>query len=316
MKRLQELLGDGIRYDPHYMPSMNSDHMPMTLCAITGLGGDARTCNSYRDDYRKILHEIKPAEPAANWRDGLGESGMYPSLLSYFQRQVSDHGIESTVARYLPQLISSMALDAFHPIIRLGYAIDFQSEDETAAALAYLVSCHREVPVDVNTDLEFEHCMRDQVSAGPRTFSNARFGERIGELLQNNEYPVGTASCLNDCAAVSMDIYRSTRNFFALHLVTATQAIRICAGIIDENLVLASLTGALLAAHQVVGSPAFDRYSPLSVPDHLDREHTYKYVWTCLSEYRHYGDDRYKEEIRGFRDKSLVPAWCASSEIP
>ena len=317
MKTLQDLLSDGIRYDPHYLPSMNSDHMPMTLCAISGLGGDDETCNIYRDDYRKILREIKVEAPLANWRDGIGKNEMYPSLLSYFRVQVSKHGIESTVARYLPELVGSLAMDAFHPVIRLGYAIDFQSEDETAASLAYFVSCHQEVPVDADGSLEFERRMQQQVSAGPRTFSDSRFfGRSIGELLHSNDYPIGVASGLNECASVALDVYRSTRNFFALHMVTATQAIRMCSGIIDERLALAALTGALLAAHQAVGSPGFDRENPRPIPDHLDREHTYKYVWACLSEYRQYGDVRYTEEIRGFRDKGLVPTWCASEEIP
>ncbi len=317
MKTLQDLLSDGTRYDPHYLPSMNSDHMPMTLCAISGLGGDDETCNIYQDDYKKILREIRPEAPIRNWRDGIGKSEMYPSLLSYFTVQLSKHGIESTVAQYLPELVGSLAMDAFHPIIRLGYAIDFQSEDETAAALAYVVSCHQEVPVNADGLLEFERCMQQQVSAGPRTFSDSRFFARcIGELLHSDDYPIGIASGLNECASVALDVYRSTRNFFALHMVTATQAIRMCSGVIDERLALAALTGALLAAHQAVGSPGFDRENPLPIPDHLDREHIYKYVWACLSEYRQYGDARYTEEIRGFRDKGLVPSWCAREEIP
>ena len=67
MKTLQDLLSDGTRYDPHYLPSMNSDHMPMTLCAISGLGGDDETCNIYRDDYRKILREIRAEAPLERW---------------------------------------------------------------------------------------------------------------------------------------------------------------------------------------------------------------------------------------------------------
>jgi hypothetical protein len=120
---------------------------------------------------------------------------------------------------------------------------------------------------------------------------------------------------LNNCAAVALDIYRSTRNFFALHLVTATQAIRICSEFIDAKLALAALTGSLLAAHQVLGSPAFDRADPLPIPDRLDREHAYKYAWACLSEYRLYGDELYIDEIRGFRERGLIPAWCAKKEV-
>ena len=57
------------------------------------------------------------------------------------------------------------------------------------------------------------------------------------------------------------------------------------------------------------------RDTPMAVPDELDKEHRYKYVWACLSEYRHYRDERYAEEIREFRDRGLVPAWCAAGEI-
>ena len=290
MEKLHDLLADGIRYDPRYLPSLNSDHMPMTLCAISALGGDDKACIAFRDDYKKILREITPSAPPVNWRDGIGQTKMYPSLLSFFKEQVFDHGIESTVAKFLPEFICSIAMDAFHPIIRLGYAID--------------------------SPLQFERRMQQQVSAGSRTFPNSRFGRNIVELLHCCDYPVGIASQLRECASTALDIYRSTRNFFALHMVTATQAIRICSGVINERLALAALTGALLAAHQVVGSPAFDRDKPLSIPDNLDREHIYKYAWACLSEYRQYGDARYIEEIRGFRNKGLLPEWCAIQEIP
>lgn len=35
---LNQLLDQGLEFDPHYLPSMNSDHLPMTLCAMAGLG--------------------------------------------------------------------------------------------------------------------------------------------------------------------------------------------------------------------------------------------------------------------------------------
>jgi hypothetical protein len=58
MDSLQALLIDGTRYDPRYLPSRNADHMPMTLCAISGLGGQLDALIAYRDQYKKILHEI------------------------------------------------------------------------------------------------------------------------------------------------------------------------------------------------------------------------------------------------------------------
>lgn len=315
MDTLQDLLTDGTRYSPRYRPSMNSDHLPMTLCAINGLGGDFATCVAYRIDYKTRLHEVAAKEPIRDWRRGMGQHELYPSLFAYFRNEVAKNGIESTVGDYLPQLIGSLALEAFHAIIRLGYAIDFDSEAETAAALAYMVSSHREIPFKVDSKIDLERALLSQASAGPRSFESSGFSKSICELVDTGEYPVGCAGDIGDCAAVALDIYRSTRNFFALHMVTATQAVRICSQYVDEKLALAALTGGLLAAHRVVGSPGFERSNPTRLNVRIDGEHAYKYVWACLSEYLHYGDERYAEEIRESRGKELVPTWCATSIV-
>lgn len=315
MSSLHALLTDGIRYSPRYLPSLNSDHMPMTLCAITGLGGDLDFCIRFRNDYKKILHEIPQERPLKNWRQGIGRSEAYPSLLAWFKEQVADKGIESAVGIYLPEFIGGLALQAFHPVIRLAYAIDFQSEAETAAALAYMVSSHRDIPVNAGQLLDIAQEMQKQVKRGPRSFRTAEFTDNICELLDAGEYPAGYAAEIGDCAAIALDIYRSTRNFFALHMVTATHAVRICSKFLDERQALAALASGLLAAHRVVGSPRFERGNPLPVPDRLGREHAFKYTWACLSEYCYYGDERYIDEIRGFRENGLVPAWSAKNEV-
>jgi hypothetical protein len=314
MDSLQELLVDGTRYDPRYLPSRNADHMPMTLCAISGLGGHLDDLIAYRDQYKKILHEIPSADTSLDWHQGIGRNESYPALLAWFTDQVAEKGIESTVGEYLPEFIGSLAIEAFHPIIRLGYAIDFKSEAETAAALAYIVSSHKNVPVDVDYSIDIRNEMQAQVRTGPRSFKRSGFTRSIYELLDDNDYPVGRTADISDAAIVALDIFRSTRDFFALHMVTATQAVRICSEFIDKKLALAALTGGLLAAHQVVGSPDFDRGHSMPVNDSLDDEHNYKYAWACLSEYRHYGDVRYLEEIQGLRQSGLIPQWCAAEE--
>lgn len=315
MNTLQDLLTDGTRYDPRYLPSKNADHMPMTLCAITGLGGHFDTLVAYRNQYKKKLHEIPSEDPSPNWRQGIGRNESYPSLFTWFRDQVAEKGIESTVNEYLPEFIGSLALEAFHPIIRLSYAVDFRSEAETAAALAYIVSSHQDVPVNVDLVIDIQHEMQGQVTIGSRLFKQSGFTRNIRELLDADEYPVGRVTDLSDCAVLALDIYRSTRNFFALHMVTATQAVRICSEFVDKRLAVAALTGGLLAAHQVVGSPGIDRDKPMLMPNSLDQEHAYKYAWTCLSEYRRYGDDRYVEEIKGLRKSGVIPQWCAGGEV-
>lgn len=308
MNTLHQLLDDGIRYDPHYLPSMNSDHMPMTLCAIVGLGGTIDDCLAYRDDYSRILHEFEPLPAIEDWRAGLGDDACYPALQGYFLAEIKKRGISETVSQYLPQILPGLAMDAFHPIIRLGYAIDFESDSESAAALAYMVSCHRPVPTS-NTPLSISGVLQSQAEQGSLALTQNRFGALIQELIDQGVYPVGCAASLEACARSALDVYLGTRNFFALHLVTATQAVRICSRLVDEEVALSSLTGSILASHLALGSPTIGEPQP--VPDRLDREHTFKYAWACLSEYREYGDPRYLAEIRGFREAGLIPAWCA-----
>ena len=289
--------------------------MPMTLCAITGLGGPPHALLAYRDQYKKKLHEIPVTSADRDWRKGIGQNESYPSLLAWFTGQVAEKGIESTVSEYLPEFIGSLAMEAFHPIIRLAYAIDFKSQAETAAALAYMASSHRNVPLDVDHTVDLQNEIKAQASTGPRSFKKAGFTRNICELLDDDDYPVGRAREISEAAIIALDLFRSTRNFFALHMVTATQAVRICSELIDKKLALAALTGGLLAAHQVVGSPDFDRDCPLPVNNRLDNEHNFKYAWACLSEYLYYRDDRYAEEIRQLRQNGLIPEWCAVDEV-
>lgn len=310
MDTLHKLLDDGIRYDPHYLPSMNADHMPMTLCALSAFGADDDALYAYRDDYSKILREVPQAEPVADWHDGLGNMDSYPGLLAYFKDRITGDGTAPVVAEVLARCLPALAAEAFHPIIRLGYAVDFESEAETAAALAYLVSSTCEVPFDTTRPIDLGSTLREQ-AAHPVKIKSSRFGVALQQLLDQDAWPTGKAASLEECAARSLEVYRGTRNFFALHMVTATQAARVCSTFVDDETMRACLTGALLGAHRIVGSPAFDADRPAPAPDALDREHIYKYIYACMSEHRVYGDPRYLDEIRAFRGKGLIEEWMA-----
>ena len=306
---LNQLLDQGLEFDPHYLPSMNSDHLPMTLCAMTRLGASDSSLLAYRDDYSKILRPIEVVSATTDWKTTVGRVEEYPALRAYMLEEVKHRGIHATIAEYLPEYIGSLAFDAFHPLIRLAYAIDAKHPGEVANALAYWIVSHRDVRTDTDRVVSLKDELQRQVESGPIRFPDARFAAGLRQLIANNAYPAGVAGSFQECAASSLDVYRSTRNFFALHMVTATQAARTIAGLIDETEVLSALTGSLLAAHLVVGSPAFERALPLPVPEYLDREHTYKYAYACSVEYREYGDNRYLEEFEGFRQSGLLAPW-------
>ncbi len=306
--RLHNLLRDGIKYAPLYKPVFNSDHLPMALAAMHGLGAEDLALQQFRDDYSKRLQPWEASEPVTDWRSNLGNRRVYPALLDFFRQQIELHGQQLVLEEVLATTLQGVALDAFHPVIRLGYAVEFDTPEEVAAALAYMVTAHRDMPFST-TSVDLRSQLEAQVSQGALTLEANRFTASLEELVAQEIYPVGTAATLAEVAAVALDVYLATRNFFALHLVTSTQAIR-CAVPSDlQEHAIACQTGAILASHLVLQSPSISK--PVPVPDQLDPEHALKYAWSCVSEYRAYGDGRYVDEIRAFRDKGLVPEWVA-----
>lgn len=310
---LYELLKAGAKFSPHYRPVYNSDHLPMTLCALEGLGADAETLSSFRDDYAARLHTFEFNGEIAHWREGLGDRKAYGALTNWFTTALTQQPAEQLVEEVLAVTLPGVALDAFHPVIRLGYALQFdtlvKAPEELAAALAYLVITHRDISVSHNP-IDLRAALSRQVTDGPIDLDTSRFGPAIQILVQEGRYPQGSAASFAELAEASLQFYQGTRNFFALHLVTSTMALReVAAHLSAENrqLALSAQTSAILASHLLLGSPDFNEIQ--AVPAQLDREHALKYVWSCVAEFRHYQLPAYLEEAYAFVDAELVPAW-------
>ena len=58
-------------------------------------------------------------------------------------------------------------------------------------------------------------------------------------------------------------------------------------------------------------SPTFEAAAKMPIPAEIDREHGIKYAYACLQEYEFRRDDRYLEEIAGFKREGLIPASIA-----
>lgn len=305
---LKNLLREGTRYSPLYKPVYNSDHLPMALAAMQGLGASDDQLVEFRDDYVQRLQLWEPAQATDEWTTKLGDRSAYPALLAYFDHQLGLRQQQDVIEEVLRTTLPGIALDAFHPIIRLGYAVEFDTREEVAAALAYMVTAHRDMPVDMSP-VDVRNLLYQQASQGALDLETKRFTGALEQLVEKDVYPTGSAKDYAELAVLALDVYLATRNFFALHLVTSTQALRCAVPPALESFATASQTGALLASHLVLKSPSIG--SAISVPDQLDAEHALKYGWSCLSEYHVYGDGRYIDEIRAFRDKGLVPPWVA-----
>ena len=305
---LQKLLEHGVQYAPHYLPAFNSDHLPMTLCAMSGLGASDQQLMEFREDYATRLHPLEVGERVNHWRDGIGQAAAYGALLNNFSERLNQISVAEQLSEVLPVFLPGIAMGAFHPIIRLGYAVDFDSHHEIAAALAYMTITHTYVPVDSGRPVDLSSLLLKQAKSPKVELQSGRFGASIIELVESGRYPQGCAKDLETIAQLTLQLFQATRNFFALHLVTGCQALRCVLDDQTMELGVASMTGAVLASHQVLGSPDLDPVV-MAPSESLDQEHAYKYAWACLSEFRRYGDPEYLAEIERFRAVGLVPEW-------
>ncbi|EIW59226.1 uncharacterized protein TRAVEDRAFT_147129 [Trametes versicolor FP-101664 SS1] len=82
---------------------------------------------------------------AENWTRFLGDGKYYPSYLAFFTREVVAHGTGETLEKYIfapaangngAQMLLRFIGGALHPLIQMGYAVEFGSDPMVAQALA------------------------------------------------------------------------------------------------------------------------------------------------------------------------------------
>ncbi|KAJ9059360.1 hypothetical protein DSO57_1003185 [Entomophthora muscae] len=88
------------------------------------------------------ISEAKYVVTDKNWQEFIGRPDSYASYLKYFDQQVSEQGHIATLKKYLPQLIPGLAGAALHPLIHLGYSVEFNLPLAAAEGLAYACSSY------------------------------------------------------------------------------------------------------------------------------------------------------------------------------
>ncbi|MFB3105010.1 MAG: questin oxidase family protein [Pseudomonadales bacterium] len=274
-----------------------SDHGPMSCLALSSLGAtDERTARYYRT----YCERLSPLE-----------DGPYRVQLQRFLDELSRSGIQAVLKQYLPVLISGWVRDAYHPLIRIAYGFEFDIAEEVAAGLAYLSVCGADPRIEElaanakegddpaglfrraqSWDLDFK---------GASTF--AERAERVVAqpvFVESAQQYHSTLRVVSRCA---LEVFASTHNFFALHLVTSAHAFRLLHGFAGPH-ADAIFTLGVLAGYAAVEAPAFE---PLAEPDTdgqeitaarlldacSDNEHDYKLAYSAWRQAHHWNDSVY-----------------------
>ncbi|MFO1328249.1 MAG: questin oxidase family protein [Rubrivivax sp.] len=304
---LRELLDQGAGFDAEYGDAL-SDHRPMALVALERLGADAARLRAFAAAYEKAKR-LRPARAPGGWVAGdiwtgrLGDRAAWPAYRDLFRQWLGHEGVAATLHQVLPALMPGCAAAAFHGPIRVAYALQAAHAAELADGLAHWAAFHQPLgelaPMGDEPDPRvLLRRLRAGTSSAPLItgrIADAARGGAVNRTIAALRVDEATPERLARAAAFA---YAATGNFTALHLVTATHAMRVIAPFVDEDLHTQAWRWFWQAwAHGVVAArlqprapaPLLDWAQILPRAIASDDEHVVKLVDSAREEERAYG---------------------------
>ncbi|MEQ8483040.1 MAG: questin oxidase family protein [Pseudomonadales bacterium] len=306
-----DLASHGQRYLPEYPPDDNSDHLPMAWLALTALGASQARREAFASAYLPRLTTLAPDHP-------------YARRVQALTAETAATGIPAVLDRYLPQWISGWHKEAYHPLIRIGYGVEFGVPGEVAAGLAYLESVGADQTLDALTrsirherNLDGEALLLRARALGPVPGSpNDRFSRRADAALSlpgMAALAVVTDDHLRTMSRAALMVFAGSHDFFALHLVTASHAFRLLYPYLQPRLGPRTdvvFTVGLLAGYLAAGAPAPapwpgpDVAPPPTSPELLalcrDDEHDIKLAHAAGAHADHWRDPAFRHVARSY----------------
>ena len=271
---LSTLLDEELAYDATTRTRL-SNHLPMALVALHGLGADDDRLAAFAASYRGRLapvHDVEALGSFDEWRAARGRHGAYGPARAYLGARVDADGLDATLRRHLPHLVDGVSGAAFHGVIRLAYALESESGPRVAAGLAYLTEQHQPLgprgvaaPVTDDPVVALARLRADAELRGVADTAEGNIGERMAAVARHPGF-AGVADWLevtpttaHELTGAALALYAATDDFIALHGLTGSHALTVVAPYADDPGELAAWWfQALAAAYVTIGSPALD----------------------------------------------------------
>ncbi len=304
-----------------------SNHLPMVLWALNRLGGTVEDAERFTAKYKRE-NSVGPVRPSPgpiepdSWTDHLGERAYEAAYREFFASELERLGEGRLLETYLPSLAPGIAASALHAFMRLAYAFDARSPDETARALAYWASTYLRLGEGIGSavhDAEpLEVLQRIAEEPAFRAIEPERdlLWEFMRSMAQKPEFrPVQDWLRVDDdtvakMAHASLRLYAAAMDFSSLHAVTGTHWLRlvIARARVPEPLIR-GYWQAIAALYPKIGfvAPLGDEQAAeltaRPCPDWPEikaaacaasDEHDISLAFSAYEEWRHYGDPLYK----------------------
>ena len=113
-----------------------SNHLPMALTALSGLGADELQMEKFLV-WGSVRLALAPpdAAPCANWTAVRGQPKAFAAVRAHFARDIATLGAQDTVRAALPWLADGVGGAAFHGLLRTAFALIAEHDSELASGL-------------------------------------------------------------------------------------------------------------------------------------------------------------------------------------
>ena len=236
---LEQLLDQGARFDPEYRGGL-SNHLPMALIALYGLGASSKDLMSFYNAYIPRLEVLSASD-----NQELGRSAGLPDSESTHLGELRDllarapqNGFEETRASAIDLLAPGVGAAAFHGLIRTAYGIEASHRAEEFVGLAYwsqrYLPLANELPNPGTLALEpwlrrlvehvHQHAKPGLPAADLIHLQMALVSRTEGFTQLLDDLDIEHTSTL-DFARLAARLYLATGDFTVIHLVTSAHAV-------------------------------------------------------------------------------------------
>ena len=236
--KLNELIDKHNKEFSTYYKGELYSHTPMALFALKDLGAsDERLEEFYEFDVKKLEPIVNPTFliDNSNWEKHLGNYKYEASYVDFFRSRVQEDGIEFTVQKYFDVLMKGVGAAAFHPIIRLSYAIRENNENEIIISLATWAASY--LDLGVSPSLDGDKTFLDVIGSLKQINFNQglqvegkNIVERMSTVSKTREYKECvqkislTSSHRDELEKILLWLFSQSNNFTLLHGVTSHHA--------------------------------------------------------------------------------------------
>lgn len=300
-----------------------SSHIPMVSYSLYELGVPFDEIEKYLD---KTIERINISKEDLtklyniddeNFQEYLGVEDSLGSYYDYFSQKIDKSNYLEVIGEFLPKLIKGVAARAFHPLIRLSFAVRSENEEEVIKSLSYFASTFVPHQFDVlppKTENPLESLKILVESVKGEDCSGNLIADRIEKIYRLDGFKKNAFTLKGNDSEVLLQLdiiinklFVETKNFTILHGVTSKEALKNLLPLVkDKENVLQNYWLAILAAYISIGAPEVNDLNihiPENLPEFKDiiesninsnNDHSIKLVNSCRIELEKSGDEVYK----------------------